>query len=139
MPKFSIKLINEQYKNFKNKKIALFGATYKEDVDDTRFSPSENIAKELINKKANLFIIDPLLKKWNELPKLKILKNIDISKMDMLVFAVKHNKFKKIDFKRIKRNTIIIDANNCLTKNQIRIIKNKKNKFLSITSNRNND
>ena len=87
MPKFSIKLINEQYKNFKNKKIALFGATYKEDVDDTRFSPSENIAKELINKKANLFIIDPLLKKWNELPKLKILKNIDISKMDMLVFC----------------------------------------------------
>ena len=50
MPKFSIKLINEQYKNFKNKKVALFGATYKEDIDDTRFSPSENIAKELINK-----------------------------------------------------------------------------------------
>ena len=139
MPKFSIKLINEQYKNFKNKKVALFGATYKEDIDDTRFSPSENIAKELINKKAKLFIIDPLLKKWNELPNLKIFKNIDISKMDMLVFAVKHNKFKKIDFKKVKRNTIIIDANNCLTKNQIRIIKNKKNKFLSITSNRNND
>ena len=73
MPKFSIKLINEQYKNFKNKKVALFGATYKEDIDDTRFSPSENIAKELINKKAKLFIIDPLLKKWNE-PNLKFLK-----------------------------------------------------------------
>ena len=79
-----------------------------------------------------------MLKKWNKLQSLKF-ENIDISKMDMLVFAVKHNKFKKIDFKRIKRNTIIIDANNCLTKNQIRIIKNKKNKFLSITSNRNND
>ena len=55
MPKFGM-LINDI--KIKNKKIALFGATYKEDVDDTRFSPSENIARELINKKTNLFIID---------------------------------------------------------------------------------
>jgi len=139
MPKFSLELVKKHLKNLKNKKITLFGATYKEDVDDTRFSPSEIVAKELIKRKVKLFVVDPLLKKWNELPKLKILKKIDINKMDMLIFAVRHSVFNKINFRNIKSNIIIIDANNCLTNNQIEILKNKNIKFLSITSNREHD
>lgn len=139
MPKFSLELVKKHLKNLKNKKITLFGATYKEDVDDTRFSPSEIVAKELIKRKVKLFVVDPLLKKWNELPKLKILRQIDINKMDMLIFAVRHNVFNKINFRNIKSNIIIIDANNCLTNNQIEILKNKNIKFLSITSNREYD
>ena len=122
MPKFSISLINKLFKNFKNKKVALFGATYKEDVDDTRFSPSENIARELIKKKTKLFVVDPLLKNWKELPKLKVYKDIDINKMNLLIFAVKHQKFKKIKFKKLNPKTIIVDANNCLSTHQIKII-----------------
>jgi len=139
MPKFSLELVKKHLKNLKNKKITLFGATYKEDVDDTRFSPSEIVAKELIKRKVKLFVVDPLLKKWNELPKLKILKKIDINKMDMLIFAVRHSVFNKINFRNIKSNIIIIDANNCLTNNQIEILKNKNIKFFSITSNREHD
>ena len=139
MPKFSLELVKKHLKNLKNKKITLFGATYKEDVDDTRFSPSEIVAKELIKSKVKLFVVDPLLKKWNELPKLKILKKIDINKMDMLIFAVRHSVFNKINFRNIKSNIIIIDANNCLTNNQIEILKNKNIIFLSITSNREHD
>ena len=140
MPEFSINLIKKEFKTLENKKIALFGATYKEDVDDTRFSPSEIIASKLIKEKANIFVIDPLLKKWNELPSLKIYKNIDMNKMDMLIFAVKHQSFKQIKFDQLKnKKTIIIDTNNCLLNKQIKMVKSKKNKFISITSNRVDD
>jgi UDP-N-acetyl-D-mannosaminuronic acid dehydrogenase len=45
------------YEN-KNRKVLIWGATYKENVTDTRNSPASNIIKKLINAKMNIKIFD---------------------------------------------------------------------------------
>ena len=59
----------------------------------------------------------------------------DIKKFNVVVFAVKHKEYQKINFRKWKtkkRNFLIIDANNILTKNQLQTIKKKKFKLISI-------
>ena len=48
------KILNEN----KNRKILIWGATYKENVTDTRNSPAAYIIKRLINAKMNIKIFD---------------------------------------------------------------------------------
>ena len=49
----------------------------------------------------------------------------DINIYDLLILNVKHSKFEKINFKKIKSNMTIIDTNNVLSKKNIDIISNK--------------
>ena len=64
----SFKFIKDKIKIFKNKKILQVGISYKEDVDDLRFSPAVELAQKLIDKGVILDIYDPFFKKNNNLP-----------------------------------------------------------------------
>ena len=59
--------------------------------------------------------------------KIKIIKKSkNFNKYDLIIFNVKHQQFKKIDFKKINNKTHIIDTNNILSDYQIKdILKNK--------------
>jgi UDP-N-acetyl-D-glucosamine dehydrogenase len=50
-------------------KIALLGASYREDVGDTRYSGSEIIVRKLTEMGAEIVIHDPYVKRWWELEK----------------------------------------------------------------------
>ena len=50
-------------------KIALLGASYREDVGDTRYSGSEIVVRKLTEMGADIVIHDPYVKHWWELEK----------------------------------------------------------------------
>ena len=135
MPLTTINKIKSFYKNKLHKvKILLLGATYKEDIADTRHSPSEFFFKKTTSLGAKIVVQDPLIEYWKE-TKNKVLKKIpNFNKFDALVFAVKHNEYKKIIFKKKynKKNFLIVDANNVLSKKQNKHLKINKFNFISI-------
>ena len=135
MPQRTIEKLKNYFKgNLKNKKILLLGISYKEDVADTRFSPSNFFYKKITSYGAKIIPHDPLVNFWTEIKK-KILNKIpDLSKFDAIIFSVKHKEYKKIIFKKIKKNKnfLIVDANNVLSEKQTKDIKSKKFSFISI-------
>ena len=137
MPLVTLNKLNIILKNgLKNKKILLMGVSYRQDIGDTRYSPSEIFAKEAILNGALLNYYDPLVKYWKEMKSTVIcdLNKINIGDFDAIVFAVQHKEFKKINFKKFlkSKRPLIFDANNVLTKNQIIDIKSLKCKIVSI-------
>ena len=128
------KILNLCNGKIKNKKILLFGATYKEDIGDTRNSASEMFYKILTKKGAIIKVHDPLINYWEEV-NTKTLKSVpNLNVFDILFFAVRNKDYRKINFKRknLKKNTIIFDANNVLSYKQISSIKKQNIKFYSI-------
>jgi len=128
------KLKNYFNGNLNGKKILLMGVTYRQDVGDTRFSPSEIFVKEARLRGAEIIAHDPLVDYWNEL-------NIDIktelpdsTEYDAIVFAVPHKEFEKISLKEwiIQNSTLLFDANNVLSKQQVSEIMENKLNYMSI-------
>ena len=123
-------------KNLKKKKILLFGLSYKADVDDLRHSPALLMAKSLKKNQHDVYFFDSFIKKdFDEIKKIKNLKAI--YNFDLIIFAVGHSNFKKINFQNIKisRNTIIYDANLVLTSIQESILRKKTKDFYKIGKN----
>ena len=125
MPKVTFRKIEEYFKGkIKGKRFLLMGATYRPNIGDTRSSPSEQFARDVLLSNGKLMVCDPLINFWEEM-QLKIETRIpNFSNFDVVVFAVQHNEFKKIDFKDLLANhdTLIFDANNVLTKYQIDLL-----------------
>ena len=135
MPQRTIeKLKNHFNNNLKNKKILLLGVSYKEDVADSRFSPSNFFYKKMISFGGKITPHDPLVKYWIEFKKKISNKIPELSKFDAIIFSVKHKEYKKIKFKKIKKNKnfLVVDANNVLSKKQTKDIRSKKFNFISI-------
>lgn len=112
--------------NIKNKKILIYGLTYKEDTNDIRNSPSLDLAKSLLENNAEISVYDPWIKKKTiKYEKLKILNKFNYDK-NVIIFTVAHKNLKKINFNKFKKNTKIFDLNNCLTNNQLNLLQKKK-------------
>ena len=111
----------------KDKNIAIWGLSFKPNTDDIREAPSIDVVKELIKRKANLFLYDP--KAMEHFKKLfpennslhYALNPYDSSKdADAIVILTEWDEFKSVDLKKIKllmRLPIIIDARNIYDKN----------------------
>ena len=130
------KLIKHFDKDIKNKNILLMGVSYREEIADTRYSPSEIFYKKANKLGAKITPQDPLVNYWDETG-LEVISDIpDLKSYDAVVFAVQHNEYKNRSFKRIlksNKNLLIFDANKVLTDKQIRYLKTRTNvKFLSI-------
>jgi nucleotide sugar dehydrogenase len=129
--------------------ILVLGASYREDVGDTRYSGSELIVRKLTEMGAELKVHDPYLTHWWELEKqenypkkgyslarffhnqeklsnLKIETNIDkaLKGADAVIFAVRHKQYLGIDPDELVRkagNTLaIIDCFGILDDKEIR-------------------
>jgi UDP-N-acetyl-D-glucosamine dehydrogenase len=130
-------------------KIAILGASYREDVGDTRYSGSEIIVRKLTEMGGEIVIHDPYVKHWWEFEKqnsypapgkswarffrnqeklteLRVQKNMEetLRGIDALVFAVRHQTYRAISPEEILRMTgqpiAVIDCFGILTDNQIR-------------------
>jgi nucleotide sugar dehydrogenase len=101
MVNLTVDALNEQDKAVKNSKIVVLGLSYKENVGDPRESPANTIIKKLIDKKADVKVIDPHIKesKYGDLEKdlYSALKDAHA-----MVFVTAHDEFKNIDFKKAK-------------------------------------
>lgn len=106
MPKHIVKLtlqaIKKAGKNVKGGKIAILGAAYKSDVDDSRLSPSEPIIHELVCLGAEPNIYDPRCNSSFGAKRAKSLKEA-INGSDCLVIVTDHTEFKNLDLTEIKQ------------------------------------
>lgn len=106
--------------SLQGKRILVLGVSYRQDVGDTRYSPTEIFVKEAQRRGAQIICQDPLVEHWVEL-NMDVLHNIpDFTGYDAIVFTVQHKQYLDINFKEsiFTRNTLIFDANCVLSKTQ---------------------
>ncbi len=119
MPSFVANNVDRLLKKDKKKTIAIFGITYKPNVDDVRESPSLEIVNILREMGYVVKVHDPHAKKEGLVSRQEALKNAD-----MLLCLVSHDVFKDINdksFDNSSKNIIIFDVVNVISKT-----KNKK-------------
>ena len=135
MPLVTLGKIKEYFNgDIQGKKILLMGITYRQDVADTRFSPSEVFYKRAKSEGASIKVYDPMISYWDEISTQVLSDLPKLDNYDVVVFAVPHNDFKEISLKEWNNNRdiLIFDANNVLTKKQILEIKNNEFFYMSI-------
>ena len=124
MPEFSKKFILGKIKNPKNKKLLIVGYSYKNDVDDMRYSPTIDLYKRIKKKFLSTEIIDPIIdKKKYELVVKKSLKEYQI-----ILLCVNHKSFKyKKLIKSLDKNSTLFDLCFYFSKSKFNsILKEKK-------------
>jgi UDP-N-acetyl-D-glucosamine dehydrogenase len=107
--------------SLKAKTILVLGVSYRQDVSDTRYSPSETFVRTAQNRGALVKVHDPIVRYWEEL-KIEIpasLPNLD-GNFDAVVFAVPHAYYLTMDHLQWLGSfrPVIFDACRILTKNQ---------------------
>jgi UDP-N-acetyl-D-glucosamine dehydrogenase len=132
MPFVTFDYVKKILGNLKGKKVALFGVSYRQDVGDTRYSPSEPFAKEVIKEGGLLTAFDPMVSYWEEM-EMEVVQDLSSFKdFDLAVFTVPHGEFREIDFSQLPEGIKVIDANQVVTSKQIEQIGSLKLTFFSI-------
>lgn len=109
-------ILNIHGKSIKGANIVLFGVAYKKDINDYRESPILPIIKNLINKGANLTIIDPCIKQFSidgENYQTDICSMQDLQYKDLVVITTDHSKF---EYDLIEKySPLIFDTRNVIS------------------------
>jgi nucleotide sugar dehydrogenase len=114
MPLVSLEQIKGHFGgNLAGKKILLLGISYRQDVGDTRYSPSQIFVERAEEEMATVIASDPLLDYWPELDR-EVLKEIPSpSEVDAVVFAVQHREYLSLDLVEWLKDSdaFVFDAN----------------------------
>ena len=120
MPLHSLEKIRTALGGLGGRKVLLAGISYRQDVADTRFSPSETFYTAALEEGAQLLCFDPLLDAWDEVGA-TVARSLDhCPDVDTVIFAVPHAAFRRIDpqdWLQGKR-PYVLDANNVLSASQ---------------------
>jgi len=107
--------LNEQERAVHGSKIAVLGLSYKENVGDSRESPSEVVVGELTKRGAEVHLVDPYVDE-RALRALAIPEATAydaLAAADALVLMTAHRDFAGLDLRKIKnlmRTPIIVDG-----------------------------
>jgi UDP-N-acetyl-D-galactosamine dehydrogenase len=110
----------------KDSKVLIMGFTFKENVKDIRNTKVIDIYNELKEYGINTFVYDPIAEP-DEIIKeygIELINRPEIlSPFDSIIFAVKHDKFKDISLKDLRKmcrdNSVIIDIKGIFDKEEI--------------------
>lgn len=108
-----------------DKTIAIFGITYKGNVDDTRESPAMEVISLLTNKGYRVQIHDPHVRQENT-PLLLTTSEEALKNADCLLILADHQEFKHLDEEkvfRLMKTPVVFDTKNCLNPNAYKKIK----------------
>ncbi len=114
MPMENFNLIKKYLKKMSNIRILLLGASYRSEVDDTRYSPSEVFIKRCMKNKINVDVHDPYAKNFDSLD-IKILKKMpSIKRYHAVILAVNHKFYCNFNFVKWMGNSkkIFMDTTN---------------------------
>lgn len=104
----------------RGRRVLLLGVSYRQDVADTRYSPSETFCREAIEKGARILVHDPLVEHWTEqdLPVAKDMPPPD--GLDAVVLAVPHREYRALDYPEwlSGHRPVFLDAFDVLTSGQ---------------------
>ena len=130
MPMHSLSILREELGGLlQGKQILLMGVSYRPDVGDTRYSPSELFARQVIEEGGEVVFQDPIVEHWIEM-ECEVPSNLpELKAMDAVVLAVPHREYASLDFQQWivgDRLTVIIDANRVLNDQQQADIEQKQ-------------
>ena len=122
--------INKYFNNqLDNKKIAIWGLSFKPDTDDMRQAPSINLIRSLVNANAIVNAYDPQAMKEAKF----YLKDYDVNYFsdkystlvdaDVLVLVTEWKEFRSPDFDKIKekmKGNLIVDGRNQYNSERLR-------------------
>ena len=130
-------VIKNLFGTLSNKRIAIFGFSFKANTNDTRESPCINISKDLIEESAVLAIYDPQVSEGQILKELSSEKNnenihickspIEASKnADAVIVLTEWDEFLSLDwefiFKEMRQPAWVFDTRVCLNKKLLKKI-----------------
>ena len=119
MPLHTIKRLISFLGPLKGMRILVCGISYREDVGDSRFSPSETLVRELTKNKVNVFCHDPYLTYWDELD-LALLKELPKpANYNAVIMAVAHKQYRELILSNWALGTeLVLDASSIFNKEQ---------------------
>jgi UDP-N-acetyl-D-glucosamine dehydrogenase len=122
MPLASIRRLEELLKPrpLDGTTIALMGVSYRQDVADTRFSPSETFVREARRRGAIVRCQDPLVRHWRELQLAVKSRLPSLHGVDAVVFAVPHAGYRELDPQRWLNGArpVVLDSADVLSPGQ---------------------
>lgn len=95
------------------KRILLCGVSYRQDVADTRYSPSEIVYQELVSRGARVDVHDPFVGWWDEMAFEVPKKLPSPDGYDAVLFAIPHQQYRELDLGEWignKAGTVVLDA-----------------------------
>ena len=108
--------------SLKDKKISVWGLSFKANTDDTRFSPAISVIELLLAEGVQIKAFDPIVKSVENLS-IEVSEDVkkNVTGADAIVLLTEWQEFKEIDPKKISdlmNQKIIIDSRNLLHKNK---------------------
>jgi UDP-N-acetyl-D-glucosamine dehydrogenase len=126
MPMVSLNKLQELLGgDLKGKVLVLLGISYRQDIGDTRNSPSQTFVEEARARGAEVLCHDPYVSYWPELD-LAILPELPSpQEAHAVIFAVPHEPYLQLDIPTWLHGArpLIFDANDVLTAGQLEILK----------------
>jgi UDP-N-acetyl-D-glucosamine dehydrogenase len=124
--------------NIEGKKITILGASYREDVDDTRNSPTITLYDDIRGAGGVPEVHDPYACEMVQRKDIEIKLDLKsaLEEASAVIFVVKHKQYEKLPvetvIKYIKGNACIIDAFDVLTDQKIKEFKRNGYKVLGV-------
>jgi len=135
MPRHTFELTISYLKNSKfSCKILVLGLSYRDQVGDTRYSPSLKLIKLFLKEGFSVTAHDPLVDEEFKSDFL-FLKNLPTaSEFDSIIFTVSHDFYKELNIKEWLTGFkgIVIDSNNVLDQDKIDVLNELKTKFMIV-------
>ncbi|MCB0420794.1 MAG: nucleotide sugar dehydrogenase [Bdellovibrionales bacterium] len=126
MPLHSINLLKSR-KALSGKRLALLGVSYREDVGDTRYSPSETFFNAAVGEGACVQVHDPYVDCWPEIPNASFIEDMSrLVEFDVIVLATRHEQYLSMKPEEwltlTKKGALFLDGNNVLTDKAITLL-----------------
>jgi len=101
------------------KNILVCGVSYRQDVGDSRYSPTEVLVRELMEHNAQITCHDPYLTYWEEMEMELPLQLPETNGFDAVVVAVPHKAYQELNLvKWVNKSCLVLDANLVFNKQQ---------------------
>lgn len=126
MPLVSLEKVRTMLKGtLEEKTILLLGVSYRPDVADTRYSPSEVFVRQARLLGARVLCHDPLVDVWPEMAMTLDSELPPAEGLDAIVLAVPHTEYSSLDFITWLggNRPLILDANNVLSTTQREVLR----------------
>ena len=96
MPVFAYRRLKQVFGSIQNLNVVLFGASYRGDVGDTRFSPVETLYRLIKSDASSIKVHDPYIREWYELD-IIVSPEVDevlIGHPDIVIISTSHSTYK---------------------------------------------
>ena len=119
MADYSLSKIEKEIGSLNEKNVVILGLAFRENVKETTKSSALLLIEQLKEKKANIFINDPLFSE-NEISSFGVtplsLDDSELANMDVVILQANHDQYNHLHFPDFRNCKILLDGRNALNK-----------------------